>query len=65
MDAMTVNVELTPDADASCREAVAAALTADIKSYIGISVEVEVHAPGFVPRSEGKAKRVIDTRPKG
>ncbi|MFN8187552.1 MAG: AMP-binding protein [Gaiellales bacterium] len=64
MDSMTVNVELAPGADAGCRESAAAALAADIKSYIGITVDVEVHASGFVPRSEGKAKRVIDSRPK-
>ncbi len=64
LDAMTVNVELQPDADASHREAIAAALADDIKSYIGISVAIEVHAPGFLPRSEGKAQRVIDSRRK-
>ena len=64
LDAMTVNVELAPGVDAGHRDAVALALTEDIKSYIGISVCVEVHAPGFVPRSEGKAQRVIDSRAK-
>jgi phenylacetate-CoA ligase len=64
MDAMVVNVELAPGVDASCRDDVGRALTEDIKSYIGISVRVEVHAAGFVPRSEGKAKRVIDSRPR-
>jgi phenylacetate-CoA ligase len=34
----------------------------DIKAYIGISVDVKV---GSVERSIGKAKRVIDKRPKG
>ena len=40
----------------------AAALAHDIKSYVGISAEVRT---GNVERSIGKAKRVIDKRPKG
>ena len=39
----------------------AAALAHDIKSYIGVSAEVRV---GAIERSIGKAKRVIDKRPK-
>ncbi len=65
MDSMTINVELSPGVDAGCREAISAALAEAIKSFIGISVQVEVHASGFLPRSEGKAQRVIDSRPKG
>ena len=38
-----------------------AALERDIKSYIGISAQVKI---GAVERSIGKAKRVIDKRPK-
>src|SRR4051812_10651604 len=33
-----------------------------IREQIGVSVAVEVHAPGAIPRSEGKAVRVIDKR---
>ena len=32
------------------------------KSVVGVSAKIEVHDPGGVARSEGKAKRVIDTR---
>jgi phenylacetate-CoA ligase len=39
----------------------AAALAHDIKSYIGISAEVRM---GTIERSIGKAKRVVDKRPK-
>ena len=39
----------------------AAALAHDIKSYVGISAEVRT---GTIERSIGKAKRVIDKRPK-
>jgi phenylacetate-CoA ligase len=36
----------------------------DIKSYIGVSAQVKIVAEGTVERSIGKAKRVIDKRPK-
>jgi phenylacetate-CoA ligase len=36
----------------------------DIKSYIGVSVDVRIVATGTVERSIGKAKRVIDRRPR-
>ena len=65
MDAMAVHVEpaggesLT-DAD---REAHAADLARRIKGIAGVSVRVTIGAPGSVPRSQGKAVRVIDERP--
>ncbi len=36
----------------------------DIKDTIGISVDVNLVPPGSIPRSEGKAKRIEDRRPK-
>jgi phenylacetate-CoA ligase len=33
-----------------------------IREAIGVSVGVEVREPGTIPRSEGKAVRVIDNR---
>jgi phenylacetate-CoA ligase len=39
-------------------------LKRDIKDMIGITVKVTLVAPGTIPRSEGKAKRVDDRRPK-
>lgn len=38
----------------------AAKLKREIKSYIGVSVTVEVCAVGSIPRSEGKAQRIIN-----
>jgi phenylacetate-CoA ligase len=35
-----------------------------IKGYVGISAAVRVLEPGTIERSQGKAKRVIDRRPK-
>jgi phenylacetate-CoA ligase len=65
MDSMTVHVECTPDATApDARKAVAAELSHHIKSVIGISARIEVHDPDHIARSEGKALRVIDNRPK-
>ena len=53
LDHLTVVVEGTADG--------AAALAHNIKSYIGISAEVRIAS---IERSTGKAKRVIDKRPK-
>lgn len=39
-------------------------LVRDIKDIIGISVKVTLVPPGTIPRSEGKAKRIIDKRRK-
>jgi len=64
MDAMTVLVETTPEAAGD--EAVLATkmLTQKIKAVVGVSTNVVVGAPGSVERSQGKARRVIDNRPK-
>jgi phenylacetate-CoA ligase len=35
-----------------------------IKAYVGISTTVRVLEPGTIERSQGKAKRVVDRRPK-
>jgi phenylacetate-CoA ligase len=47
------------------RAAEAKALEHSVKSYIGVTTKVKVVEPGKVERSQGKAKRVIDLRPKG
>jgi phenylacetate-CoA ligase len=39
-------------------------LMRDIKEVVGISVKVTLVPPGTIPRSEGKAKRIEDRRPK-
>jgi len=66
MDTLTVRVEARPGAaDDAARSAAARDLRHDIKSFIGISTHVEVVVPDTIGRSEGKAKRVIDNRPKG
>ncbi|MBR9839369.1 MAG: phenylacetate--CoA ligase [Rhodobacteraceae bacterium] len=65
MDVMTVHVECTPArCDADARAASAKELSHHIKSVVGLSTKIEVHDPEGVARSEGKAKRVVDNRPK-
>ncbi len=65
MDVMTVHVECTPArCDADARAASAKELSHHIKSVVGVSTKIEVHDPEGVARSEGKAKRVVDNRPK-
>ncbi len=63
MDAMRVFVEAMPSAaDNLSKTAAARMLTKHIKDMIGVSVEVIVGDPGEVERSQGKAKRVVDSR---
>ncbi|WP_114374659.1 phenylacetate--CoA ligase PaaK [Elioraea thermophila] len=62
LDSMTVEVEALPGTGE--RAAMAAELAHHIKSVIGVSASVAVLDPGAIERSTGKAKRVIDRRPK-
>ncbi|CUH65291.1 Phenylacetate-coenzyme A ligase [Thalassovita gelatinovora] len=64
MDEMTVHVELSDGASIDIIETAARDLTGKVKSNVGISVRVNVAEPGKVARSEGKAVRIIDNRPK-
>jgi phenylacetate-CoA ligase len=63
LDAMTVEVELAPGFDGD-RLRKAVEVTHHIKSLIGVTCKVVVKAEGDVPRSQGKAVRVIDRRNK-
>ncbi|MFC3230510.1 phenylacetate--CoA ligase PaaK [Marinibaculum pumilum] len=66
MDSMKVVVEARAGAAGSdARRAAAERLSAQVKDRIGISVAVAVEEPGTVERSMGKAKRVVDLRPRG
>uniref|UniRef100_E6VM33 Phenylacetate-coenzyme A ligase n=1 Tax=Rhodopseudomonas palustris (strain DX-1) TaxID=652103 RepID=E6VM33_RHOPX len=64
LDAMTVEVEIAPDAprDEAALAKKAAEVTHHIKSLIGVTCKVAVKSPGEVPRSQGKAVRVKDQR---
>ena len=61
LDAMTVEVELAPGF-AGDRAAKAEEVTHHIKSLIGVTCKVVTKAEGDVPRSQGKAVRVVDRR---
>jgi phenylacetate-CoA ligase len=65
LDAMEVMVEALPEAAGDGRTALAARLEARIKSLVGVSAVVTILDPGGIERSQGKARRVIDKRPKG
>ena len=62
LDAMIVNVELRPDAGRAHVTVCAEELGRLIKEFIGVTASVVVHMEGGVPRSEGKAQRVVDRR---
>jgi phenylacetate-CoA ligase len=64
MDAMVLSVETKTSADDASRAAAATRLQKRIKQMLGISVLVQTGQPGAVPRSQGKAVRIVDNRPK-
>ncbi|MBH68060.1 MAG: phenylacetate--CoA ligase [Rhodospirillaceae bacterium] len=65
MDKMKLLVEAMPSSIATHNvEELSDRLTQKIKDTIGISVSINVGHPGSVERSQGKARRVVDQRPK-
>ena len=63
MDAMTILVEtLDASYDEVMRQSLGRELALKIKTMIGVSAEIIVGAPETVPRSQGKAVRVVDKR---
>jgi phenylacetate-CoA ligase len=64
LDEMLVKVESRAGVDEAVRAACNADLAHYIKSLIGVTATVETTAPGTIERSVGKAKRIIDLRPK-
>ena len=64
LDELAVMVEAKPAAGPAERARAAASLTHRIKGLIGVSADVRVLDPGSVERSLGKARRVIDERPR-
>ena len=65
MDAMIVHVEAASDATGpEARAASARELASHIRNVVGIRAEIDVGDPGAVERSLGKARRVVDSRPK-
>jgi len=64
LDAMAVDVEVIPMAGVNVEmlTAKAAEVRHHIKSVIGVTCVVTARPPGEIPRSQGKAVRVIDQR---
>jgi len=64
LDRLTLNVEWASGALASsaAKETAARALSHHVKSSVGVSVQVRIHAVNTLERSAGKARRVIDRR---
>jgi phenylacetate-CoA ligase len=64
LDHLGVDVEALPGVPADSFPAIARDVAHHIKSMVGVSAEIHVLRPGEIPRSQGKAVRVRDLRPK-
>ncbi|NGM20859.1 phenylacetate--CoA ligase [Roseomonas stagni] len=64
MDAMTIAVEAEPGATPDERDQAARTLAHYVKAIIGVTAAIEVRDAGAIERSLGKAKRVLDRRPR-
>jgi phenylacetate-CoA ligase len=67
LDELTIHVEMGADlanGSQEARHAAAHKLEHNVKAYIGVSATVRLALPAGIERSQGKAKRVIDRRPK-
>ena len=67
LDQVAVKVELNvaaKDLPLARQQEVSSILQNYVKSYVGISIQVAINAAGTLERSVGKAKHVIDKRPK-
>jgi phenylacetate-CoA ligase len=64
LDEMIVHVEARPESSGPDADDAAILLACHIKDCIGLTARVAVSAPGSIERSLGKARRVIDRRPK-
>jgi phenylacetate-CoA ligase len=60
LDELTVQCE--PSEDGIDRQELCARVTRALRERTGIAIAVELLAPGAVPRSDGKAVRVVDRR---
>ncbi len=67
LDELLIRVEFRPERGLGEEERRAAqqAIERRIKDRFGVSASVAIEPPGAIERSQGKAKRVLDLRPKG
>jgi phenylacetate-CoA ligase len=64
LDQVSIEVEAAPGTGTELFPAIARDVGHQIKSLVGISTQVTVKPTGTIPRSQGKAVRVRDLRPK-
>lgn len=62
LDELAIQVELRPEAEGADAQHLGGELIHKIKAYIGVNANVDVLPSGSIPRSLGKAVRVIDRR---
>ena len=64
LDSLTIVVEGAPGLPPAAEASAAKALQHEVKGYVGVTAEVKVVPVGTVERSLGKARRIIDLRPR-
>ena len=64
MDTLTVRVECAHGAEPEGAQHARSGLVNDIKAYIGVTAAIEILPEGGVERSVGKARRIVDQRPR-
>jgi len=62
LDALEIHVEVAQPGSPAEMQNAQQTLQHRVKSLIGVSAAVKVHEPGAIPRSGGKAQRVVDKR---
>ncbi len=62
MDQVRILVECRPDTNEPAQSADRLKLAEGIKNLIGITVDIQIRPEGTLPRSQGKASRVVDFR---
>jgi phenylacetate-CoA ligase len=64
LDALTIAVEAEPGTTPDERDRAAKTLAHYVKAIIGVTAAIDVRDAGAIERSLGKAKRVLDRRPR-
>ncbi|MBJ7483686.1 phenylacetate--CoA ligase PaaK [Brevundimonas sp.] len=62
MDQVRILVECRPDTNEPAQSSDRLKLAEGIKNLIGITVDIQIRPEGTLPRSQGKASRVVDFR---
>jgi phenylacetate-CoA ligase len=65
LDELAIHVERQPHVGEVDAEDAGKRLVHEIKAYIGVSASAVIVPPGGIERSLGKARRIVDRRPKG